>query len=179
MTKTYAFELSGEHETLPKSEALALVEANSTRYSEIDSLEQCLIVEADDLDVETLGRRLAMTHRIIEVLGSLKPTLRGSPRQQCIWIFRTRDIWSGPGASETALLQQIQWNVRLDGRYFKEDIMQTCQIRRWCSGRSSHQERLSSAWKLLGPTEAPLRGAGLTSNHSSIQVCSCRAWLAP
>jgi len=67
--KTYAFELSGEHESLPRCEALALVEAFSTRFSEIEFLEQCLIVEAEGLDVKTLGRRLAMTHRIIEVLA--------------------------------------------------------------------------------------------------------------
>jgi tRNA (guanine10-N2)-dimethyltransferase len=67
--KTYAFELSGEHESLPRSEALALVEAFSTRFSEIEFLEQCLIVEAEDLDVGVLGSRLAMTHRIIEVLA--------------------------------------------------------------------------------------------------------------
>ena len=67
--KTYAFELSGEHESLPRCEALALVEAFSNRFSEIEFLEQCLIVEAEDLDVKTLGRRLAMTHRIIEVLA--------------------------------------------------------------------------------------------------------------
>ena len=66
--KTYAFELSGEHESLPRCEALALVEAFSTRFSEIEFLEQCLIVEAEGLDVVVLGRRLAMTHRIIEVL---------------------------------------------------------------------------------------------------------------
>jgi len=67
--KTYAFELSGEHETLPRSEALALVEINSTRFSQVAFLDQCLIVEAEDLDVQLLGSRLAMTHRIIEVLA--------------------------------------------------------------------------------------------------------------
>ena len=67
--KIYAFELSGEHESLPRCEALALVEAFSTRFSEIEFIEQCLIVEAEDLDVGVLGRRLAMTHRIIEVLA--------------------------------------------------------------------------------------------------------------
>ncbi len=67
--KTYAFELSGEHETLPRSEALALVEVNSSRFSEVAFLDQCLIVEAEDLDVQLLGSRLAMTHRIIEVLA--------------------------------------------------------------------------------------------------------------
>lgn len=67
--KTYAFELSGEHESLPRCEALALVEAFSIRFSEIEFLEQCLIVEAEGLDADLLGRRLAMTHRIIEVLA--------------------------------------------------------------------------------------------------------------
>jgi tRNA (guanine10-N2)-dimethyltransferase len=75
MTKTYAFELSGEHETLPKSEAIAMVEACSTSYSEVDFLDQCLILEATDLDVEVLARRLAMTHRIIEVLAICKASL--------------------------------------------------------------------------------------------------------
>ncbi|MCK9566933.1 MAG: THUMP domain-containing protein, partial [Methanothrix sp.] len=67
--KTYAFELSGEHETLPRNEALALVEISSSRFSEVAFLDQCLIVEAEDLDVQLLGSRLAMTHRIIEVLA--------------------------------------------------------------------------------------------------------------
>ena len=73
--KTYAFELSGEHETLPRSEALALVENFSTRFCEVAFLDQCLIVEAEDLDVQLLGSRLAMTHRIIEVLAISDATL--------------------------------------------------------------------------------------------------------
>jgi tRNA (guanine10-N2)-dimethyltransferase len=67
--KTYAFELSGEHETLPRCEALALVELFSTSFRETVFLDQCLIVEAEDLDVQMLAGRLAMTHRIIEVLA--------------------------------------------------------------------------------------------------------------
>ena len=73
--KTYAFELSGEHETLPRSEALALVEACSSFFSEIDFLDQCLIVQAEDLDVKTVASRLAMTHRIIEVLAICEANL--------------------------------------------------------------------------------------------------------
>lgn len=67
--KTYAFELSGEHETIPQSEALALTEIYSSQYREICLLDQCLLVEAENLDFEALGRRLAMTHRIIEVMA--------------------------------------------------------------------------------------------------------------
>jgi tRNA (guanine10-N2)-dimethyltransferase len=67
--KTYAFELSGEHETLPRSEALALLEIYSSGHQEIAFLDQCLIVVARDLDASALGERLAMTHRIIEVMS--------------------------------------------------------------------------------------------------------------
>ena len=67
--KRYAFELSGEHESLPRCEAIALVEIFSDRYREQSYLDQCLIVEAEGLDVRALGDRLAMTHRIIEVMA--------------------------------------------------------------------------------------------------------------
>jgi len=67
--KTYAFELSGEHRTLPKEEALALLEIYSAGYRVVRCPEQCLIVEAEDLDFQAMGKRLAMTHRIIEVLS--------------------------------------------------------------------------------------------------------------
>ncbi len=67
--KTYAFELSGEHETIPRSEALALTEVYSSKHREICLLDQCLLVEAEGLDFEDLGRRLAMTHSIIEVMA--------------------------------------------------------------------------------------------------------------
>ncbi len=66
---TYAFELSGEHETIPRSEALALTEVYSTKYREICLMDQCLLVEAENLDCTALGRRLAMTHRVIEVMA--------------------------------------------------------------------------------------------------------------
>jgi len=69
MGRTYAFELSGEHETLPRSEALALLGVYSSGFRELFCLDQCLIVEAEDLDAYTIGLRLAMTHRIIEVLA--------------------------------------------------------------------------------------------------------------
>jgi len=78
--KTYAFELSGEHETLPRSEALALVEINSTRFSQVAFLDQCLIVEAEDLDVQMVASRLAMTHRIIEVLAICDANLEALAR---------------------------------------------------------------------------------------------------
>ncbi len=73
--KTYAFELSGEHETIPQSEALALTEIYSSKFREICLLDQCLLVEAENLNFEALGRRLAMTHHIIEVMAISKARL--------------------------------------------------------------------------------------------------------
>lgn len=63
----YAFELSGEHGTLPRSEVLALLGIYCNDFEEICSLDQCLIVQASSLNTEALGRRLAMTHRLIEL----------------------------------------------------------------------------------------------------------------
>ncbi len=67
--KLYAFHLSGEHETIPRSEALALLEICSSRFKEICLLDQCLLVEAEDLDAKALELRLGMTHSVIEVLA--------------------------------------------------------------------------------------------------------------
>ncbi|MFQ6054957.1 MAG: TIGR01177 family methyltransferase [Methanosarcinales archaeon] len=66
-----AFELSGEHETLPKSEVLACLNALEIDYSVIYSLDQCLVIECKPFDkslIKVLKNRLAMTHRIIEVI---------------------------------------------------------------------------------------------------------------
>ena len=71
--KTYAFLLSGEHDTLPKSEALALLSIYSSRFDELYLLDRCLIVQADHLDIVSLGSRLAMTHSVIEVLAICDP----------------------------------------------------------------------------------------------------------
>ena len=78
--KSYAFELSGEHESLPRCEAIALVEIFSDRYREQFFFDQCLIVEAEGLDVQALGDRLAMTHRIIEVMAICEADLEDLAR---------------------------------------------------------------------------------------------------
>lgn len=71
----YAFELSGEHQTLPRSEALALLEIYSSNHRKISTLDQCLVVEAHGLDAGALERRLAMTHSVIEVLAECPANL--------------------------------------------------------------------------------------------------------
>jgi len=104
--KTYAFELSGEHETLPRCEALALAEIFSVGFQEISFMDQCLIIKAQDLDVQTLGSRLALTHRIMEVLavcdalpGALSGALRLVELPRKKYLIRARCI---KGASPRA-----------------------------------------------------------------------------
>ncbi len=62
------FELSGEHETLPKSEVLACMRALGIEYQVVKSCEQCLMLntrtEPRRLSL-ILAAKLAMTHRII------------------------------------------------------------------------------------------------------------------
>jgi tRNA (guanine10-N2)-dimethyltransferase len=77
METRYAFELSGEHPTIPRSEACALLEVCSSGYRIIFDLDRCLVVEAQNLDHHQLGKRVAMTHRIVEVVAEADPTLEG------------------------------------------------------------------------------------------------------
>lgn len=69
MAKLYAFELSGEHPTVPRSEALSLLRIHAASFREVAGRERCMLVEASGLDLRIMERRLAMTHRILEVLA--------------------------------------------------------------------------------------------------------------
>jgi len=67
-----AFELSGEHKTIPASEVQACLESLDCDYMIHLSLDGCLILDikndADEI-IDILLKRLAMTHHIIKVLG--------------------------------------------------------------------------------------------------------------
>ncbi|MDI6888839.1 MAG: TIGR01177 family methyltransferase [Methanocellales archaeon] len=62
-----AFELSGEHETLPKAEVLGCLEAFGARFKEVADLDQLFVIEIEK--VPPIAMRLAMTHHVLEVLG--------------------------------------------------------------------------------------------------------------
>lgn len=62
------FELSGEHPTIPMSEALAVSRTIGPVGEVKLSLDQVLVVEAGG-DPEEMARRLAMTHHILEYWG--------------------------------------------------------------------------------------------------------------
>jgi tRNA (guanine10-N2)-dimethyltransferase len=65
------FHLSGEHETLPKSEVLAVLDQRRLGIEVLHDLEQILICNAK-FDHSNL-MRLAMTHEILEFKGFCKP----------------------------------------------------------------------------------------------------------
>lgn len=77
MVTRYVLELSGEHPTIPRSEALALLEICSSGYRVVSDLERAMVVEAKDLDVHTFERRMAMIHRVVEVAAEADPTPEG------------------------------------------------------------------------------------------------------
>lgn len=60
-----AFLLSGEHPTIPASEALASIEAEGFLHENIESLDQVLSVKTD-ASSDVLSRRLGMTHWVGE-----------------------------------------------------------------------------------------------------------------
>jgi tRNA (guanine10-N2)-dimethyltransferase len=64
------FELSGEHETLPKSEVLACMRALGIEHRVAKSGEQCLMLDINNSTgiSRILAARLAMTHRIISCI---------------------------------------------------------------------------------------------------------------
>ena len=72
----FAFELSGEHKTIPISEVCACLETLGAGYKIHLSLDGCLVLELEnDIEkdgekiIKSLVKRLAMTHHILKVLG--------------------------------------------------------------------------------------------------------------
>lgn len=67
-----AFELSGEHSTLPKSEVIACLESLNADFEIHLALDGCLVIDlknnAENI-IEILSKRLSMTHHITAVLG--------------------------------------------------------------------------------------------------------------
>ncbi|MDD2666852.1 MAG: THUMP domain-containing protein [Methanocellales archaeon] len=73
-----AFELSGEHATLPRAEVIACLESLNIDFREVAFMDQLLIVDVQD--VPPIAKHLAMTHHILEVIficpANIKSILR-------------------------------------------------------------------------------------------------------
>lgn len=67
-----AFELSGEHETIPASEVISCLNLQNADFQILYSLDGCLVIDIKSRAmeiIEKISTRLAMTHHIIDVLG--------------------------------------------------------------------------------------------------------------
>ena len=61
-----AFELSGEHTTLPRAEVIACLESLNIGFSEVAFMDQLLVVDVQELP--PIAKRLALTHHILDVV---------------------------------------------------------------------------------------------------------------
>ena len=62
--KGYIFELSGEHEALPRAEVLACLEAQDAEYGVESEDKGILVIKGENIDTLRLRKRLALTHGI-------------------------------------------------------------------------------------------------------------------
>lgn len=66
----FIFELSGEHEALPKAEIIACLEAEGTGFNIEEEDNGVLVIDACELDILEMKKRLALTHYIDKPLFS-------------------------------------------------------------------------------------------------------------
>jgi tRNA (guanine10-N2)-dimethyltransferase len=101
-----AFELSGEHETLPECEVLACMSALDIKHDIVKSGEQCLLleIEGDPCEIsQILSTRLAMTHHIVAVILECDPL-----ESSILESVRAAEIPVPPGETFSARVKQIK-----------------------------------------------------------------------
>jgi tRNA (guanine10-N2)-dimethyltransferase len=95
-----AFELSGEHETLPKAEVLACVETLNVAYEELIFSDGILVIDAplspESELLDVLSKRLGMTHHIYEVKGMCVPD-----EKELVEVVNNADIETVMGEEDT------------------------------------------------------------------------------
>ncbi len=77
-----AFEISGEHNTIPGSEVFSCLRSQNADFQVCHSLDGCLVIDLNTRAVEiveNISKRLAMTHHITKVLG-----IGGSSEQEIL-----------------------------------------------------------------------------------------------
>jgi len=101
-----AFELSGEHETLPESEVLACMRALDIEHDIVKSGEQCLLLKigSDPCEIsKILSTRLAMTHHIVSVILTCDPL-----ESSIIESVRAAEITVSGGETFSVRVKQIK-----------------------------------------------------------------------
>ena len=108
------FELSGEHDTLPKSEVIGCIEAYGWPYRVIDSYDQVLVIETD-ADVPILAHRLALTHHILELIFECN-----SERQDILKETRSANLGIKDGESFVVRIKKIREYGGVDSSFERE-----------------------------------------------------------
>ena len=114
----YAFELSGEHEELPRAEVLACLDIVGAVYSEHAFFDQCLVVDIDGSDeiidkkMELMAERLSFSHHIVKVAGICDTDI-----DTIIGMAENSDISNHIVAGETYVVRakRIKHHTRIHG----------------------------------------------------------------
>jgi tRNA (guanine10-N2)-dimethyltransferase len=69
----FFFELSGEHSSLPRAEALSCLEAETAEHSVVSEGPGYVVADFEASRLHSISSRLALTHRIGHYLGSTAP----------------------------------------------------------------------------------------------------------
>ena len=109
-----AFELSGEHGTLPKSEVIGCVEAYGWRYRMAGDYDQLLALETD-ADPAVLAGRLALTHNIIEPIFACP-----ADETAILKNAATADLGLAPGQSFAVRVSRVKGIGPISAAFEKE-----------------------------------------------------------
>ncbi|MCK5661152.1 MAG: methyltransferase domain-containing protein [Methanosarcinales archaeon] len=127
----FAFELSGEHETLASSEVSALLSTCGIDFSVSQSLDCCLIIDAEVSSevLERISDRLGLTHTVMELIDILPAdTDADAMRDACdnidfskyipsgeTFVVRTRKVKNHPAPTSKLAERKIGAAVYMQG----------------------------------------------------------------
>ncbi|MEE9151761.1 MAG: methyltransferase domain-containing protein [Thermoplasmata archaeon] len=102
----FIFELSGEHESLPKAEIIGCLEAEKIDFRVAEEDLGVLIMDVPELDLEEMKRRLALTHNIQNHLFSCEADELAALR-------KAFEIGEGSFAVRAKRIQRFHENLNL------------------------------------------------------------------
>ncbi len=121
----YAFELSGEHPTIPRSEVLACLSLEDLDYEQVHCFDQCLLLDirgkSDTIEATlvSVAGRLAMSHSILKVIGVCTNDVN-----EIINMAEEADIHQhiSSDMSYAVRARKIRNHARLHGEYLEKKV---------------------------------------------------------
>lgn len=114
----FIFELSGEHESLPKAEIIACLEAEELKFNIEDEDHSVLVLDAPELNIKVMKRRLALTHYIDEQLFSCET-------DELVTLRKSFEIGEGSFAVRAKRIRRFHENLDLKNveKIIAENVM--------------------------------------------------------